>query len=426
MNANLSSSMSIIYKEICDHLEKGILQFWIDNGIDKEYGGFLTSFDQNGKPSGDTDKYIVTQTRMIWGLSSLYLEYPYRKEFLKEAEKGVDFFLGHFWDKKHGGWIWRTTRQGAPKDKAKIVYGESFAIYALSEYTRASGKPVGLEYASKTFDLLEKYCADNLNGGYYENLKEDWTLEEKGFWAGDRKSIDIHMHLMEAFTSLAQCSSAEIHMRRLFEVINLIIAKMIDVDKGCGRNQFDLAFNPIPAININRTWNSERLTQKIEEKSSDSTSYGHNIELVWLLNRALKVLKMPIFSYADLEEKLISHTLQYGFDRTSGGLYREGPHIGPASNTDKEWWQNCEALIGFLDAYQTFEKDEYLYAFIQTWNFAKLHFIDHAIGEWRQLLDKDGNIKIGNIGNPWKAIYHTGRSMLECKKRCESILKHNA
>ena len=49
-----------------EHLERGIIPFWLERGIDAERGGYLTCFDESGKPTGETDKSIVTQTRMIW------------------------------------------------------------------------------------------------------------------------------------------------------------------------------------------------------------------------------------------------------------------------------------------------------------------------------------------------------------------------
>ena len=32
--------------------------------------------------------------------------------------------------------------------------------------------------------------------------QEDWSLCAPGAYGGDRKSLDVHMHLMEAFTNL--------------------------------------------------------------------------------------------------------------------------------------------------------------------------------------------------------------------------------
>ena len=65
---------------------------------------------------------------------------------------------------------------------------------------------------------------------------------------------------------------------------------------------------------------------------------------------------------------------------------------------------------------------KYFDAFLKTWRFDKAHFIDPATGEWHQLLRRDGTPIAADLGNPWKAIYHTGRAMLECKRRLERLL----
>jgi mannobiose 2-epimerase len=418
MNCNLNQCLEGITNE----LENGIIPFWLKNGIDKEYGGYLTNFDENGIPTGDTNKYIVTQTRMIWGFSALYQMYR-KEEYKQAAREGVEFFIRNFWDKKFGGWFWKTTRDGILLDNGKVVYGQTFAIYALSKYTLATGEQIGLQYACSTFDLLQKYCADIENGGYNENLERDWTLSPSGFSGGDLKSLDVHMHTMEAYTTLFQCSRLEIHRKILNEIIHLLLKRMINNKIGCGYNQFDIYFNRRPAINIRRTWNSERKAGEVIKTPMDTTSYGHNIEFVWMLNRACNVLNEPYHKYDDISRKIVDHTLKYGFDYKRGGVFRDGPHEGEPLVKDKEWWQNCEALIGFLDAYEHLGDEKYAEAFAKTWDFDKTYLINEKIGEWRQLVTYDGKPIISDIGNPWKAIYHTGRSMMECKQRLEKILR---
>lgn len=102
-------------------------------------------------------------------------------------------------------------------------------------------------------------------------------------------------------------------------------------------------------------------------------------------------------------------------------MFRDGLHDGDALVYDKEWWQNCEVLIGFLDTYERTGEEKYFDAFYKTWQFDKKNFINPATGEWRQLLTRDGKVICGDMGNPWKAIYHSGRAMLECKRRLERI-----
>jgi len=114
----------------------------------------------------------------------------------------IPFWHDRARDTKHGGWYWLTKPNGSRSDMAKIVYGESFAIYAMAEYTLGTGDKRGLDYASRTFDLLQKHAADT------------------------------HMHLMESFTTLYEASGLPLHRRKLMEVMDLICAHMIDARRG--------------------------------------------------------------------------------------------------------------------------------------------------------------------------------------------------
>lgn len=418
----MKERLQAAYQQINKHLQEELLPFWDTHGVDEVYGGYLTTFDENGNVKEDEDKYIVTQTRMIWGYSAFARKLG-RKDYLEKAKQGVEFFIRHFWDEKHGGWYWKVARDGSLLDNGKVVYGQTFAIYALSEYTLASGDPIGKEYACRTFDLMQKYCADTRYGGYYENLEPDWTPSAPGFAAGDLKSLDIHMHTLEAFTTLYECTGEEIHRRKLQEIINIVLTHMVNQEAGCGRNQFGLDFKVRPAINIRRTWNAERETGEVIEQPTDTTSYGHNVELVWLTNRAAEIMGLPKDTYHELTKKLTDHALKYGFDYEKGGVFRDGPHEGAPLVRDKEWWQNCESLVGFLDAYEHLGDEKYAEAFLMNWKFDTTYMINHEVGEWIQLLKEDGTVIIPQIGNPWKAIYHSGRSMMECVLRLQRLLE---
>lgn len=58
-------------QEIEETLSRRIIPFWLAKSIDNQYGGYLTAFDENGNPDSSDEKYIVTQSRMVWGFSYL-------------------------------------------------------------------------------------------------------------------------------------------------------------------------------------------------------------------------------------------------------------------------------------------------------------------------------------------------------------------
>ena len=58
-----------VYRQIKEHVDQELLPFWEERGVDTRYGGYLVCCDSQGKVNEDADKYIVTQTRMIWAYS---------------------------------------------------------------------------------------------------------------------------------------------------------------------------------------------------------------------------------------------------------------------------------------------------------------------------------------------------------------------
>ena len=120
---------------------------------------------------------------------------------------------------------------------------------------------------------------------------------------------------------------------------------------------------------------------------------------------------------------LLDNAVKYGVDFENGGIYRDGLRKGGALVLEKEWWQHTESLVGFLEGYELFNDNRYYEAFKTIWNFVDKKMINHEVGEWRRLLDRDGNVIDGSIGNEWKAAYHTGRSMIECESRLKRLIE---
>src|SRR4030042_6237733 len=162
-------------KEAENHLVNDLLPFWITRMADEKNGGFITHFDKDGKDTGDDEKSLIAQTRSLYTLSSAHRAGYGDGKFVDLAKHGADFLINRMWDREHGGFYWMMDRKGNVKIGRKIIYGHSFAIYSLSEYTLATGDPRGIEYAEKVFNLIQKYCADTMYGGYWEMFHRNWT-----------------------------------------------------------------------------------------------------------------------------------------------------------------------------------------------------------------------------------------------------------
>ena len=126
-------------------LNENIAPFWYDKSIDRAHGGYLIDFDTQGRRKSRATKMIVTQARTLWLFSRLARAGHRRDECLDAANVGYRFLTEKMWDAEHGGFYWEVDVTGEKQLKPdKHLYGQSFALYALSEYYRAGEQTGGV------------------------------------------------------------------------------------------------------------------------------------------------------------------------------------------------------------------------------------------------------------------------------------------
>ncbi len=411
-----------LLNEAKNHLLNELLPFWTKRMKDEKYGGFITHFDENGKDTGEDEKSLIAQARSVYTLSSAHRAGYGTGELAELAKWGVDFMLEKMWDRENGGFYWMLDRKGNVKEKKKILYGHCFAIYCLSEYSLATGDQRGIEYAEKIFDLIQIHCTDTRFGGYFEMFENDWTLCGPGPLGGDRKTLDVHMHLMEAFTTLYECSQKELHQRKLLEDIELLMSKMLHPEFKTGIPQFFANWEIAPQIKFDIIWGWDRFTEDGEKNNAtDNTCYGHNAELAWLLNHALEILGENSEKYENVFKKIFDHTVDNGIDHTYGGVFVEGPHSGGVYDREKEFWQQAEVMIGTLDAWLHFKEEKYWNAYKNIHRFVFDKVINKKVGEWYPLLTRKGKPIWTHMSHSWKINYHTVRAMIQSINRLNKI-----
>lgn len=410
--------------EALHHLDNELLPFWTTRMKDSVNGGFITHFDRDGNDTGEDEKSLIAQTRCLYTLSSAHRAGYGNGQLAELARHGADFIIDRMWDREHGGFYWMMDRKGNVKTDSKIIYGHSFAIYSLSEYTIATGDPRGADYARKVFDLVQKYCVDSMYGGYWEMFHRDWTLCGPGSQGGDRKTLDVHMHLMEAFTTLYECTGEEVHRRKLLEIIELLISRIIHPVYKTGIPQFFKDWAVAPQIKFDIIWGWDRFSEEGQKgNATDNTCYGHNAEFAWLLLHALEVLKADPSGYHDLFRIIYDHTVDNGIDREFGGVFVEGPHPGGVYDREKEFWQQAEVLIGLLDAVIILNDRKYWDAYKNVHRFVFDKVINKGVGEWYPLLTRRGEPIWTHMGHSWKINYHTVRAMVQSIQRLEVLAR---
>ena len=144
-------------------IQKELLNKWYPQSVDNKYGGFLSTFTYDFKPTGPQDKMIVTQARHVWSNAKAAELYPGNLSYKTSASHGFYFLRDVMWDKVYGGFYTLVDRKGNVKETdlgLKTAYGNAFGIYALAAYYQCSGDPAALTLAKKAFMWLETHSHD--------------------------------------------------------------------------------------------------------------------------------------------------------------------------------------------------------------------------------------------------------------------------
>ena len=404
-----------------DYFNTKLIPFWAKRAVEKKFGGFQTNYDRNGKRTEIKEKALLSQVRAIFSIAHtirLGFDWPGGREALSQ---GIDFLFNHFHDSEYDGYYWIVDEDGTVIDDSKIIYGHSFLIYGLAEHALLTGDERSKKEAVRVFDLLQEKVADKDFGGYYEHFNRKFNLKAARKDIKAFKSLDVHMHLMEAFTTLYELTQDEKHRKALEDVIDLIFDKMVEPKTGTGISMFTDKWEPISNVELDTVWGRDRFDE--DGKATDITSYGHNIELTWLYLLSQDILGIPREKSRNRVVPVYEHTFAHGVDWEFGGIYVEGHRNGDATEMTKEFWQQAEAMIGFLDAYLFTSDEKYLKAYKNIHDFVFTKLINWDQGEWFALTERNGDLIWDYMGTNWKVFYHTVRGMGEIIKRLEKIIK---
>jgi mannobiose 2-epimerase len=378
-----------------------ILNFWQNNMVDNEQGGFYGQRDYLNQLNPTASKGAVLNARILWTFSAAY-RFTRDQSFLETATRAYQYLLDKFWDKQNGGLFWELDYCGNVVNSRKQIYAQGFGIYGFSEYYRATGNTFALDKAIELFNLVEAHSFDPKHNGYVEALALDWKplenmrLSPKD--ANEPKSMNTHLHILEPYTNLLRVWPNELLKQKTANLVRVFLDKIIDNKTA----HFNLFFG--------MDW----------DVRSHIVSYGHDIEGAWLMTEAAHVLADAKLT-AEVEamaKRMVDAVLAEGAD-VDGSIYNEKEH--DHLDADKHWWPQAEAMVGLAWMWRQTGNDSYLQQMANVWQFIQKHIIDNERGEWFWRVDKTGNIFTSDDkAGFWKCPYHNSRALMEVVE----ILEH--
>jgi mannobiose 2-epimerase len=399
-----SIDLKVFSKRVGDQLFGHIMPFWCGPALDHEQGGWMGWLSNDLKPDRTQPKGLIINSRILWAFSAVHRVRP-EKLFQQMADRAFNYVMDRFWDAQHGGAFWRLDDAGRVIDDSKKIYGQAFYIYALAEYHQAFGGKAALERAIQLFELIERHAHDPRHGGYIEVCRRDWSeagaearLSDKDM--NEKKSMNNHLHVLEAYTNLYRAWPEPRVAERLRELIQLFEQRILDARTQHFQHFFD------------ETWRVR----------SDSYTFGHDIEGTWLLCEAAEVLgdAALLKQVQGVVLPMVEVVLKEGI-AADGALYYEGKG-GKIIDPGKECWPQAEAVIGFLNAFQLSGDRKYLQTSLRAYDFIENRLVDRAHGEWFWRINEDGKLdpKLPKVSE-WKGPYHGSRMCLETLHRLRAI-----
>lgn len=392
------------YKTEMEQELLAILHYWSTHTQDTTNGGFIGRINHNENRCLDAPKGSVLNSRILWSFSSAYY-LTKKEEYNALADKAFAYLVDYFTDSDYGGVYWTVDYAGTPLDTKKQIYAQAFALYGLSEYSRATGNEKAKGAAIRLYHAIVCHSHDPVHGGYGEALTRSWQpmhdirLSPKD--ANEKKSMNTHLHVLEAFANLHRIWPDVALKEKITELIQLFLRHIV----APSLTHLHLFFD--------ETW----------KVKSNTVSYGHDIEASWLLQEAAaaigdNLLLEKVKKYA----VTIAVAAADGLD-SDGGLWYEYNVTEKHLVKEKHWWPQAEAMVGFFNTWQLTGDTAWLQRSLHTWQFVQRYIRDNHRGEWywgvdgnnRPLLHED---KVGI----WKCPYHNSRACIEIISRIERVL----
>lgn len=388
------NSLKALRDRYSRELLDSVTPFWMRHSLDREYGGYFTCLDREGRIY-DARKYIWLQGRAVWMFSRLYRTVAPEREWLDAAALGERFLRQHARDAR-GRYYFSLTREGRPAAFQRKPYAAVFAMAGLLEYARATGDERMLAEAIDLFSRIEEWIADP---ALLDRPSLDASAPQFSKLSDVMVTIMLLLELVEAAPSprwdhrLRELTAAAM---RHYDASRHVFLEHAALD---GRSLFDTP--------------DGRLVNP-----------GHSIEMAWFLLHVLK--RHPDAALQARVLHALESTLEFGWDREHGGLFYfmdiEGRPPLPLESTMKLWWPHTEALYAVVLAYATTGEAKWLDWLSRLDAYAFGHFSDPEHGEWFGYCDRQGQPTNTCKGNSYKGFYHVPRALLFSVQTLDSVL----
>ena len=385
-------SLSQLSDFYASQLKEQIAPFWLKHAPDREFGGYFTCLDREGRVY-DPDKICMWGAgRIAWTFACLNNEFEPNPAWLDFARIGVDFIRRHGF-RSDGRMYYALKRDGAPLAAPMGCQVELSSVLGLAEVARA-GRDEGLyEEARRLFDRTWGSLQEPF-GSWSPRLKESGAVRMHGCTMAALNALQILRRFREEPSDAARVDECIAVLRRFH----------LRGDRGILLETVRCDGSDLPG------------------SAGREVSPGHMIQSgIFVAHEARHRSDGALRKFG---MDLIRWGFEKGWDREFGGIFTgvdaEGAPIAPGEAAlladSKLWWQHAEALYGLLLAFLDSGDDWFWNAYRQVHEYAFSRFADPGKGEWFAMLDRTGRAINTAKGTDRKNCFHVGRNFIWCHK----------
>ncbi|MDD3958213.1 MAG: AGE family epimerase/isomerase [Candidatus Izemoplasmatales bacterium] len=378
-------------EQLEQHLLEKIIPFWT-NLIDPEWGGFYGLIDNHHHINPLAPKGLVQQARLLWAFSSLARHY-HNDTYRDIAHHQYDYLTSTFRNHEEHNYFWLMDYRGRPIDKRIVTYGQSFMLYALSEYYLLTKDPRVLGKAMGCFEWIEQQAFDSIRMGYIEEFDAFGSpLKNQLLTDGCVNAVftgNTLIHLLESHLNLYVAEPSQRVKRALERILAIFTDRLYDKDTGQIFMYMDEHYHPV----------------------LKKRCYGHEVEVSWLIEEADEALKI------DDHLHMSDHIMTTAFKAGWNGRYLLVDEADPEEH--HVWWVSSELMIALSKKYAKTHDPHDLEMIRTLYQSIETDLVDPTPGgEWYWSRAKNGEINQERMmGELWKTPYHNVRSLLKVIQR---------
>lgn len=338
----------------------GLLARWL-SAAPTPSGFMRTAIDRQWQPKAVQPGYLTEQARLVYSMVIGY-EVTQDKRYLDAATRGAEFMLTRFHDAAHGGFFLRVAQDGTVISSAKNTYAHAFALLALSQVARVTGKTRYRDAALLAWRDIDTGLRNPL-GGFRGELPRNFS--QTGLDPNTGSTQNPLMHLFEALLALHDATQDPVALKGAKSVADFVIYRLLVGSSDGGAyipEWYDSNWKPLPT-----------------REKGGYIDLGHQFEWCHMLLAAEQRGLSDIYSQSS--QRLLQFALKEGYDEVDGGIFTKMYPDGTVEK-NKYWWQQNEGLRAFMAVAASTGRKDMWRRYEQTIDLVRAQFIDPINGGW--------------------------------------------